>query len=98
MSPLRAQLRLWGRSKAEAKAQRGCMVGGAEGQAPLADRGHAAGSADGKVGGLVDKMSYLYKIEEDGGVNGARARGVVVCIRNGLEDFGGQLEPWSVER
>lgn len=74
------------------------MVRGAEGQAPLADRSHAAGSADGEVGGLVDEASDLDQIEEDGGVNGAGSRGVVVRIRDGLEDFGGQLEPWSVER
>ena len=71
-------------------------MGGAR-QGPVAYRGHAAGSADGQVGGVIDEAPDLDQVEEDGRVDGARARRVVVGIRDGLEDLGRQLEPRSVE-
>jgi hypothetical protein len=71
---------------------------GSSGQTPLADGGHSAGSAHGEVGRLVDKAPDLDEVKEDGRINGPRPRGVVVGIRNGLEDLGGQLEPWAMER
>ena len=63
----------------------------------LTERSYAARSSHGEVGSIVDEPSYLNQVEEDSGVDGPRPRGVVVGIRNGLEDLGGQLKPWSVE-
>lgn len=66
-------------------------------KAPLPERGYAASSAHGEVGRFVDETSNLDQIEKNRWVDGPRPRGVVVGIRNGLEDLGGQLKPWSVE-
>jgi hypothetical protein len=67
-------------------------------KASLAERSYATGSSHGEVGSGVDEPSYLDQVEEDSGVDGPRPWGVVVGIRNGLEDLRGQLKPWSVER
>lgn len=60
-------------------------------------RGEAAGGAHGEVGGLVDSFTDLDEVVEDGGIDGLGARGEVVAVGEGLEDFGGELEPGPVE-
>ena len=59
--------------------------------------GNPTGCAHREVRGLVDMAPNLDQVEEDCRVDWARARGVVVCIRKGLENIGRQLEPWTVE-
>ena len=68
------------------------------GETALADGGHSAGSAHGEVRRLVDKASDLDEVKEDGRVNGPRPRGIVVGIRDSLEDLWGQLEPRAMKR
>ena len=70
---------------------------GGSGKAPLAEGGHAGGSAHGEIRCLVDEPSDLDQVEEDGRVDGPRPRGVVVRIRDGLENLGGQLEPLAMK-
>lgn len=78
----------WG---AGADAEEEVVVFGVEGG------GDARGGADGEGGGFVDMAADLDEVEEDGGVDGARARRRVVAVGQGLEDFGGELQPWAVE-
>lgn len=60
--------------------------------------GHdAAGGAHGEVGSIVDEPADLDQVVEDGGVDGSRARGVVVDVDKGLQYLMGKLQPWSVE-
>lgn len=59
------------------------------GETALADGGHSARGAHGEVGRLVHKAPDLDEVKEDGRVNGARPRGVVVGVRDGLENLGG---------
>jgi len=61
------------------------------------DRGDPGGGADGKVGSIVDEAPDLDEIIEDSGVNRTRARGIIVDIREGLEDLRGELKPGAVE-
>lgn len=71
---------------------------GSSGEIALADGGHSTGSPHGEGCRLVDKTSDLDEVKEDGRVNRPGPRGVVVGIRDDLENLGGQLEPWTMER
>lgn len=53
--------------------------------------------ADSEVGRIVDQPADLYQVVEDGRVDWAGARGVVVDVDEGLEDLVGELQPWPVE-
>ena len=57
--------------------------------------GGAIGSADSQAGGIVDQFPDLDQVEEDGGIDWSRARGVVITLGQALEDFVRQLKPWS---
>ena len=96
MSPLRAELGLRWRPLTQGQTECGCLVGGS-GKAPLAEGGHAAGSAHGEIRRVVDEPSDLDQVEEDGRVDGPRPRGVVVRIRDDLENLGGQVEPLALK-
>ncbi len=88
VSPLRAELGLRWRPLTIGQTECGCLVGGS-GKALLAEGGHAVGSAHGEIGSPVDEPSDLDQVEEDGRVDGPRPRGVVVRIRDGLENLEG---------
>lgn len=61
------------------------------------ERYDATCGADSEVGRIVDEPADLDQVIEDGGVDWAGARGVVVDIDEGLEDLVGKLQPWPVE-
>lgn len=58
-------------------------------KAPLSDGGHAASSTHGEIGGLVNQPPDLDQVEENRRVDGPRSWGIVVYIRDGLENLGG---------
>lgn len=60
-------------------------------------RGNTISSANSEVCSTIDKLSDLYQVVEDGGIDGARKRHVIVRIRKGLKHFERQLKPWSVK-
>lgn len=60
--------------------------------------GGAVGSSDRQACSIVDQMSNLDEVEEDGRVYGTRTRRVVVAIGECLEDFGGKIQPRTMIR
>lgn len=97
MFSLSAELCLWRRAGAETKPQYVGMVRTTV-NAPLADGGNAAGSANGEIGRLIDEPPNLHQVKENSRIDGVWSRGVVVRIGNGFEDLWRQLKPWAVER
>lgn len=56
----------------------------------------AVGSSDRQARGIVDQSPDPHKVKEHGRVDWLRSWGVVIAMRQRLENFRGQVEPRSM--
>lgn len=61
-------------------------------------RGQTRRGAHSEVSRLVDRLTDLDEVIEDGGINGVWTRGEIIAMGERLEDFWRELQPGSMER
>lgn len=70
---------------------------GTAGHVVLRYGGHTAGSAYGQIRSIVDKAADLDEIEKDRRIDRPWSWGIVVQVRQSLEDLRRELKPWAVK-